>query len=168
VNAAPDMIRVAVVDHRVLPVARALHAIQMAAYAQEAALLGAVRFPPLERTVADVAEAEETYLGAFIAGGLVGALGAAPEPAGRCVGIASLVVDPAHQRKGIARELLRRAIAQHPACDFTVQTGARNAPALALYGRFGFEACGRLFVGTERLALVQLRRPASAPRDVAD
>ena len=58
--------RIEAVDHRVPLVARQLHAVQMSAYAQEASLLGAVRFPPLERTVRQLQDGAEAFLAAFV------------------------------------------------------------------------------------------------------
>ncbi len=150
--------RVAKVDHRQQANARQIHALQMAAYAQEAALLGAVDFPPLNRTIEEVQASTERFLGAFDHEVLVGAIsvGAGEEPGSW--NIDSLVVSPARQREGIARHLMVATLEQHGAGLMTVQTGAKNAPALALYLRFGFVEFQRWFVGREPLELVRLRR----------
>jgi ribosomal protein S18 acetylase RimI-like enzyme len=153
------VIRVTHIDHRLPETARELHAVQMAAYRQEAALLGVVRFPPLERTVADIAQSSERFLGAYLGDQLAGALGTCPDEEEPCISIASLVVSPAHQRGGIARMLVSATVAQHPGVELTVQTGAGNAPALALYERFGFRECRRWRVGDPPLELVKLKLP---------
>lgn len=156
------MIRVTPVDHRLPDNARQLHAIQMAAYRQEADLLGAVDFPPLQRSVADIAQSSESYVGAYIGDELVGAISTCRDEEDPAVNIASLVVSPAHQRRGVARTLVRAVIAQHAGVALTVQTGAGNAPVLALYEEFGFVECRRWLAGDPPLELVRLRRTASA------
>ncbi len=150
------------IDPRDEACARSLHAVQMLAYRQEAELLGASRFPPLQRTVDDLRLSAEQFLGAFLEGELVGALSVGIDDENRGMNIASLVVHPGYQRKGIGRELLIAAVAQHGAKGMTVQTGARNVPALALYHRFGFKEYRRWIVGTDRLELVKLNRPSTA------
>jgi ribosomal protein S18 acetylase RimI-like enzyme len=147
---------VAAMDHRVLADAQRLHALQMAAYAQEAALLGARSIPPLERTVLDIQSGCETYLAAFEHSTLIGALGL-EQDSGE-IHIASLVVAPTWQRQGVARALMRALLAQHGAQNLTVQTAARNLPALALYAQFGFIETQRWLVGPEPLELVKLQR----------
>ena len=52
--------------------------------------------------------------------------------------IARLFVAPAFFRRGIGSALVARALAQAGGRRVRVGTGARNAPALALYERFGF------------------------------
>lgn len=69
---------VRLLDHHDLSVAECIHAIQMAAYAQEAALLGAVSFPPLQRQVIDVQRTEGQFLGAFVGDQLAGSLSVEP------------------------------------------------------------------------------------------
>jgi ribosomal protein S18 acetylase RimI-like enzyme len=155
------MFRITPIDHRVMSIAGQLHAIQMAAYQQEAALLGATDFPPLQCTVADIRDSTESFLGAFIEDELVGAVSTWPDRDDHGTNIASLVVCPEHQRKGIGKALLGKIVAQHANTDLTVQTAANNAPAIALYYRFGFMELRRWRVGREQLELVKLRRLAS-------
>ena len=59
------MHRVLRLDQSLEAVARAIHAVQIAPYTQEAALLGAREFPPLYRTVQDIARSGETYCGVY-------------------------------------------------------------------------------------------------------
>lgn len=154
--------RVEAVDHRLEQVARQLHSVQMRAYAQEAALLGAVWFPPLDRTVDDVRNSAETFVAAVDAGVIVGAISTEPDPQAGAVQVSSLVVDPDFQRRGIGRGLLQAVLEAHGQGDLTVQTGARNAPALALYESAGFRIARRWLVGREPLELVKLLRPGGA------
>jgi ribosomal protein S18 acetylase RimI-like enzyme len=166
VSAAPGVagafLRIEAVDHAALPTARQLHAVQMRAYAQEAVLLGATFFPPLERTVEDVMTCTEAFVAAFAGDAIVGAISMEPDGEGLGMNIASLVVEPRFQRQGIGRRLLDAALATHGMGEMTVQTGARNLPALALYEQVGFVAFRHWLVGSEPLALVKLRRPGDA------
>ena len=52
--------------------------------------------------------------------------------------IARLFVAPAAFRRGIGSALVAQALARADGRRVRVGTGARNAPALALYERFGF------------------------------
>lgn len=78
----------------------------------------------------------------LVAGYIVAAL--AEDREGR---IFSLAVDPAFRKRGVAAALLQRALDLYrsegiPAVRLEVRVD--NAPAQALYRRFGFEAVGRL------------------------
>lgn len=152
--------RIEPVDHSVLAIARQLHAVQMSAYAQEAQLLGATYFPPLERTVDDVRTSREEFVAAFLEDEIVGAVSVWPDPEGLGVNIASLVVAPQYHRRGIGRQLLAAVLARLGDGVVTVQTGARNEPALALYAQAGFVELRRWMVGREPLEVVKLYRPA--------
>ena len=152
---APVLIQA--LPHAELAVAARIHAVQMRAYVQESALLGVIYFPPLKRTVEDIRTSSESFLGASLDGELVGALSYSPDEEGFGTNIASLVVDPAVQRRGIGRKLLDAFLAIHVG-DATVQTGSKNIPALALYSQRGFREYRRWLVGREPLELVKLRR----------
>lgn len=153
--------RIEVVDHRMPATARQLHTVQMLAYAQEARLLGALYFPPLERTVEDLRTSPEEFLAAFVGDEIVGAVSVWPDEEGMGTNIASLVVAPEFQRRGIGRSLMAAVLAVHAGGELTVQTGAKNSPALALYAQMGFVELRRWLVGREPLELVKLRRLAT-------
>ena len=139
-------------------IARQIHAVQMSAYAQEAKLLGAIYFPPLSRTVDDIRNCQETFFAAFISNQLVGAISTLPDPEGMGTNIATLVVAPSMQRKGIAKLLIQEVLSQCDSASLTVQTGVKNVPALNLYYQHGFIEVRRWLVGHEPLELVKLRR----------
>lgn len=153
-------IRVQPVDHRDRGVAARLHAVQQAAYEQEAALLGfrdARDFPPMRRTIHDVQGCRERFVAAFDddddieRGTIVGAASVEPpviaswsgEPLDvlvpGAVHIASLAVPPRHQRRGAGRALIASIIHAHGAGPITVSTEIRNIPALRLYDLLGFK-----------------------------
>jgi ribosomal protein S18 acetylase RimI-like enzyme len=150
--------KVEILSHRQPAVAAQIHAVLMLAYAQEAALLGIKNFPPLEQTARDIEASDEFFLGCFNDQELHGVVSVRPDDEPGQINIASLVVHPAHQRRGVARVLLTSALQRAAGAVFSVSTAAKNAPALALYQQFGFEAYRWGTIGDEGLALVKLRR----------
>jgi GNAT superfamily N-acetyltransferase len=153
-------IRLEPLDHQRVSTARQIHAVQMLAYTQEAQLLGANSFPPLMRSVEEVRSSEEQYLGAFVSDELVGAVSVGPDEDGVDLCIASLVVAPQWQKRGVGTSLIEAVVDQYGTRDLTVQTGVMNLPALHLYERYGFAETCRWLVGREPLELIKLRRPA--------
>jgi ribosomal protein S18 acetylase RimI-like enzyme len=111
-------------------------------------------------TVQDLQAHRGLYFGASVALEVVGALGTETAPDAKSAVIASLVVAPAWQRRGIGRRLLTAALAACGPIEVSVSTGARNAPALALYASFGFVEAARRTLGPERIEVVTLRRSA--------
>ncbi len=150
--------RIELVDHRILDVAQKLHAVQMRAYAQEAKLLGAIYFPPLERTVEELQGSTEQYRVAIAEEEILGAISVCPDEAGMGINVASLVVSPQVQRRGIGRALMSEVLSSYGSQVLTVQTGVKNIPALSLYWHAGFVELRRWLVGREPLELIKLRR----------
>ncbi|HSS49436.1 MAG TPA: GNAT family N-acetyltransferase [Thermoanaerobaculia bacterium] len=155
-------VNVKALNHRERPTAESIRAIQLAAYSQEAKLLGVADFPPLRRSVDDLQASFEQFFGAYLGKALIGvvAIESTDTPDQLC--ISSLVVAPAAQRSGVGTALLRELLRRFPTQTFVVSTGVANVPALALYERFGFVELSRRFVGT--LELVQLCRPQRSLR----
>ncbi|MGW5345607.1 GNAT family N-acetyltransferase [Streptomyces sp. NPDC004050] len=125
--------------------AAAVHRIGRAAYAVEAELIGFDGIPALGESLAELRARPLRWLGA-VAGGdagvedgpLAGFVAWERQPDGS-VCVDRLCADPAFFRQGVASLLLRALLAQVPAEQpVTVSTGAANAPAVALYERFGF------------------------------
>lgn len=165
------------VDHREPRFAVAIHTIQSTAYAQEAQWLGldARDFPPAQRTLPDTQSANEQFIVASNGDLIVAAISVeSPDTATWCghrlntVHIASLVVMPTHQRKGIGRRLVETVITSHPKVAITVSTASGNTPALALYGNLGFAETRRSRVncGHRHIELILLRREPSQGLDV--
>ncbi len=159
--------------HRVDPadpaIAAALVALQRAAYAVEAALLGVPSLPPMTQTPEAFAAARLEVLAASTAGdgheprrpALTGFVAWRRE--GDTVDIHRLVVHPDHFRKGIASRLLDALDAEEAgARRFLVGTGAANAPALALYERRGFVRVAEESVG-DGIPFVRLARAVPSP-----
>lgn len=137
-------------QQRELSVAKEIHALQMAAYAQEAELIGAQHFPPLNTTLDDILQSNEHFFGIADKGVLLAVISLCE------MNICSLVVAPNQQRKGLATCLLK--FATEHAEELTVMTSVKNTPALTLYAAFGFAEYQRCFKGPEALELVFLRR----------
>ena len=145
-------------NHRQRAVAEGIHSVQMAAYAQEAKLLEARDFPPLERTIEDIQSSDELFLGVVEDSEIVGAISLSPDEEPGAMNITSLVVAPHRQHQGIGRLLLAAALEQSGHAVLTVSTGAKNARALALYEQFGFSEYRRRRLGSELLEVIKLRR----------
>jgi ribosomal protein S18 acetylase RimI-like enzyme len=143
------------IDHRERGMAARIHAIQVAAYTQEATLLGAISFPPLQRAVADIETSTEHFFAAYLDGAFVGVIALERKQVDNATHISSLVVLPAFQRLGVGRALLSAVVSESPTEVLTVSTGLHNTPALALYGQFGFVEHSRRLVGIEKLPVVK-------------
>jgi ribosomal-protein-alanine N-acetyltransferase len=73
----------------------------------------------------------------------------------------NVAVDPSRRRQGIARALLEEMIGRGgPEEEYTLEVRTSNAPAIALYERFGFLAAGtrpRYYRDTGEDALIMWR-----------
>jgi len=151
-------VHIELLEHREQAVAAEIHAVQMVAYTLEATLLRAKRFPPLERSIANLQSSSERFLGAIEDGAIVGALSTEMNEEAQSMNIVSLVVSPHCHRRGIGRSLVGAALAECGNAIVSVSTGAENGPALALYAEFGFVEHRRSLVGPENIELVKLIR----------
>lgn len=121
-------------------VARGLLALQRAAYACEAALIGDDRIPPLHEGLEDLVQAPLLWIGAFAGDTVVGAL--AYLDAGDHLDIDRLVVDPGAHRRGVGSALVREVLRRAGSRRVLVSTGRDNHPARSLYERWGFSRAG--------------------------
>jgi ribosomal protein S18 acetylase RimI-like enzyme len=137
----------------------------MLAYAQEAKLLEVEQFPPLLVTVEDIRSSNEQFIAAFDGDQIVGAISVEVDHESSGWGIASLVVDPKFQRHGIASLLISEVMNTYEGTILTVQTGAKNLPALTLYKKHSFIEFSRFFVDDKSLELVRFRRRADLEID---
>jgi ribosomal protein S18 acetylase RimI-like enzyme len=154
------MPRIQPLDHRELGVARRIHALLQLAHAQEADLLGLQCHASAARSTEDIQSSTEFYLGAFDGEALVGATSIGPDDESNQISIASLCVDPTHQRQGIGKSLVAEALRRGATMTFSVSAAANNAAALALYRGLGFVEYRQGTLGPEQLAMVKLRRNA--------
>lgn len=142
----------------------ALFALLRESYGQEARLLELEDFAPLRRERASLTSDGNHFLIASEATStefeLLGALELECNIGNRdreqIDVIASLVVSPGHQRRGIATGLVERALEISAAPELVVSTARKNLPALALYGRLGFSRQGSST--REGIELVHFRR----------
>jgi len=114
--------------------------LQRSAYLLEAEWIGDDRIPPLHDTLEELQTCGETFLGAFVGGTLAGFISWRRD--GDTLDLHRLAVDPAFAKRGIGRSLVCAAQASESASWVTVQTGAANEPAKALYRSEGFVAVG--------------------------
>jgi ribosomal protein S18 acetylase RimI-like enzyme len=132
-------------------------AVQHAAYAIEAELIGYPDLPPLHETLAGLqATGEEIWL-CCEGDALAGVVGL--EHGDEEMVIARLFVAPAFFRRGVGSALVAHALAQAGGRSVRVGTGARNAPALALYERFGFRRLDEGSAAPSRGYVELLREP---------
>jgi ribosomal protein S18 acetylase RimI-like enzyme len=149
---------VSTIDNSNEKIAEEIKTVQYAAYLQEAKLLGATWFPPLERTAEDIRCSIDEFFGAYIDDVLVGVASIDSTDTQMPPSISSLTVLPQYQRRGVARQLLSTLLTATGTQVITVSTGVRNEPALALYAAFGFVPFKYRTIGQEQLELVELKR----------
>jgi ribosomal protein S18 acetylase RimI-like enzyme len=125
--------------------AERLLAIQHAAYAVEAELIGFDGIPPLEEDLAGLMQSTEHWLGRYDGSTLVGAV-AYEFPDDDTIEISRLIVDPAHARRGHGRALLDHLDKLEPRPVSSVSTGSANTPAVNLYKSRGYAETGRVEV----------------------
>lgn len=125
--------------------AERLLAIQHAAYAVEAELIGFDGIPPLQEGLAGLMRSTGHWLGRYDGSTLVGAV-AYEFPDDDTIEIARLVVDPAHARRGHGKALLDHLDQAEPRPVSLVSTGSANAPAVNLYKSRGYTETGQVEV----------------------
>lgn len=158
-----DNLHVIELDHTRPETAAAIHAVMMAAYQIEAALLGVASFAPLQQTPAQIAAARAAFYGIWLESDLIAVAEIeSAGPARRHIG--TLVVHPAYFRRGLATALLRHIFQTYPDVDFTVSTGRDNQPAMRLYAAHGFRE-QRRWTTRDGISMASLRldRASAAP-----
>ncbi|WP_299771171.1 GNAT family N-acetyltransferase [uncultured Pseudoteredinibacter sp.] len=117
-------------------IALAIHEVFQASYKIEAELIGADNFPPLSRSVQDIAHSSSMFYGYYADGEIAGVIELAQ--LNDQLDINSLVVSPEHFRKGIAGKLIEHALTQFSYDEAVVETATANKPAIQLYQKHGF------------------------------
>jgi ribosomal protein S18 acetylase RimI-like enzyme len=140
-------------DHRSYETANRIHDLFQCSYQVEAGLIGASGFPPLERSAWEVQTARSRFLGQWIGSELAAVLEYRGDETH--LSIDSLVVHPQYFRRGIASRILRALLEQVDWQTADVETAAGNAPAIALYEKFGFYQ-SRLWTAEDGIEKVQL------------
>jgi GNAT superfamily N-acetyltransferase len=111
-------------------------AVQHAAYAVEAEVIGYPELPPAHETLASLQACGEELWLCEEDGELLGGVGL--EGGEEELLIARLFVAPSAFRGGVGAALVHKALAEAAGRRVRVGTAAANAPALALYERLGF------------------------------
>lgn len=146
-----EMIRL--LNHKELKIATEIREVFQESYAVEAKLLGAENnFPPLKRPISGFTSSDSEFYGFFDSDSLAAVIEIKNDSF--ATHIQSLVVLPSYFRKGIAGKLLTFLFENYDSQLFTVETGAENAPAIALYERFGFQKTKQWMtdIGIEKVA----------------
>ena len=128
-------------NHSDPEVARKVYAVFQESYAVEADLLEAKDFPPLRRPLKGFTESKNDFFAYTSEGEIQGVIEI--DFRQTTTHIQSLVVLPAHFRKGIGRALVNFAFKNYPTELFTVETGLQNDPATTLYRKLGFREVGQ-------------------------
>ena len=123
-------------DNKSVPVAGKLFSIWQESYSIEAKLLKVDDFPPLNRTVQDFVDSSTCFY-AYEKGTIYTAVIEIRDNDGS-LHIQSLVVQPSQFRKGLASKMIAFVLRENMECNFTVETGCDNLPAINLYLKFGF------------------------------
>ena len=121
--------------------AHPLHALLQVAHAQEAALLLVSDLPALRRSVMDLQNANDDWIGAWAGDALVGAVATHTDVDDDAViAVGTLAVHPDHQRQGAATLLLHAVVvSQGRQMPLSAQVLEGNAPALAVFRAAGFK-----------------------------
>ncbi|WP_436517449.1 GNAT family N-acetyltransferase [Ekhidna sp. To15] len=140
------------INHKIKEEAKQIRQVFQVSYAIEAELLQADDFPPLKRPLENFLNAETTFFGYFEGAELAAVTEVKAED--QILHIHSLVVDPDFFRKGIASKLLEFVFNEFNLKTFTVETGAANGPAIALYEHHGFRIIRQWMteIGIEKVA----------------
>lgn len=117
-----------------------LLALQRAAYAVEAGLIGDDRIPALHEDLAAMRTAGLTWLAAVDGDRLLGAVAFAQTA--EEVDVHRLVVAPDRHRRGVGRALVEAVLARAGGRRVLVSTGRGNRPARLLYASLGFRHVG--------------------------
>lgn len=140
------------IDHSVPSEAEQIHRVFQVSYAVEARLLNAKEFPPLKRPIEKFINTDTIFYGYYEINKLAAVIEV--KVSSNRISIHSLVVDPAFFRRGIATRLLEFLFQEFETNLFTVETGAANEPAIALYERHGFKLVNQWMteIGIEKVA----------------
>jgi ribosomal protein S18 acetylase RimI-like enzyme len=154
------MHRIEPLEQQDLLVAQQIHGLLQLAHTQEAALLDLDGQTSASQSAEDIQSSRQFYLGAIEGSLLVGATSVGPDEEPEQLSIATLIVHPGYQRRGIGRSLVAEALHRGRGMAFSVSVAAKNVPALALYRELGFIEYRHGTLGPEELAMVKLRRNA--------
>ena len=116
--------------------AREIQAVFKASYEIEAKLLGVTDFPPLNRKISEYMESNTDFYGISMGKEIAAIIEVAPNKINTKIN--SLVVHPRFFRQGLGKKLIQFVLTVFDSELFTVETGLKNEPAIALYKNLGF------------------------------
>ena len=128
-------------QNKSVSVAEKLFSIWQESYSIEAELLKINNFPPLNRTVKDFVDSSTCFY-AYQKETAFNAVIEIRDNDG-VLHIQSLVVQPSQFRTGLASKMIAFVLRENMECNFTVETGCDNLPAINLYLKFGFVETGQ-------------------------
>ena len=151
------MIVIKRIENNVMENSQEIRRVFQISYKIEAELLGAKKFPPLQRPIAQFKESLNDFFGYYIEDNLLAVIEMKKEETS--MHIQSLVVDPDYFRKGIANGLIEFVFNYYNINRFTVETGKDNAPARQLYENFGFRLV-KTYMAAEQIRKVRYQKEA--------
>jgi len=145
--------------------AEGILALQKLAFRRQAELYDDWALPPLVETLEDLRSkfADHAFLKAVAGPEIVGSVRARVE--GDVCHVGRLVVDPGHQRKGLASALMRAIEAEFPTVhQFELFTGTKSEGSIRLYRKLGYVPCGTKVVSSKvsHVTLVKQREPVAS------
>jgi len=141
------------IDNSIDDVASQIFTVFQRSYKIEAQLIGVDDFPPLSRSVENIAQSTTSFYGFSENSCLAGVIEVVIDD--KHLSINSLVVDPDYFRRGIADKLIKHVLGLVDFSQAVVETAVVNSPAIKLYQKHGFVEFKRWTPshGIEKLAL---------------
>lgn len=145
------------IDNKNPITAQKIRSVFQSSYAIEADLLQVelADFPPLQRTLEQFIESDN-YFYAYFSDEKMAAV-TEVKLNKDSVHIQSMVVEPSFFRQGVAEKLIRYMFNTHLSPRYTVETGAANPPAIALYKKLGFNEVDK-YLTKEGIEKVRMKK----------
>jgi ribosomal protein S18 acetylase RimI-like enzyme len=143
------------IEHSTSINARGIRRVFQISYRIEAQLLGAKKFPPLERPITAFQNCTNDFFGFYENEEVVAVIEMKKEL--KSLHIQSLVVNPNYFRRGIAKNLVEFVLNHYELNLFTVETGKDNRPARKLYESFNFQLV-KTYLAAENIMKVRYQK----------
>ena len=143
------------IEHSTSINAREIRRVFQISYRIEAQLLGAKKFPPLERPITEFQNCTNDFFGFYENEEVVAVIEMKKEL--KSLHIQSLVVNPNYFRRGIAKNLVEFVLNHYELNLFTVETGKDNRPARKLYESFNFQLV-KTYLAAENIMKVRYQK----------
>ncbi len=133
--------------------AQEIYRLRQRSYQVEADLIGLKDFPPLRRSVEEIAASPRLFVGCRCAERLVALAEYSIDQT--VLELSSLIVDPDFFRQGYAGKLMQYLLDLDTWQEAFVDTAQANAPAIRLYQKYGFQETKR-WVPQHGIPLIRL------------